>query len=556
MYVIVDLEWIEKEGTGRSFTQLAMIRVNDNWEAEEDYYATIRPLNSSFYDWAHVAYTGNIPDDYLASPSARQVMDKAARWLREDDTLLVWHQSSALLLKGFCRDIGQPFLAVRSRLLTRMPPKKGQRVNPYCIASSRGIIVPGREHDAWNDAEVLRLLLKESGLTAQDLPLSPHELRRKYPLAHLPAAAPKAEAKHTPRQGPAAEYKYVADISSNKLHIKDCPHIPPNADLKAVQVLKQHVNSGIRPCRCVTREFYMAKRERNAEIFTGCGYNYLYSPSSAVFHRTGCKHIWGAAVIQGVGRYDHPNLSARRPCKICKPDEGHKWTPMPIFPKPAALAAKELPAASPKATPAQLNPAKRRAVSRHKQALEERISYMNSGALKKGGKNDLYTLTQPRFGFWAGKGCRTFHLRNCRKLSSASSLKGFSKCSEAEAHGYKPCKICKPSPQHDILLSMPIYCSPNPDESGEVLKTFCDKNGYLYSADGIMSTIQTSVGIWKINTSDRPYQPQHINLISTPDNFDRFHLQHRLFHSLEDICIYIKRHDEALIEVADAIAAR
>ena len=98
-----------------------------------------------------------------------------------------------------------------------------------------------------------------------------------------------------------------------------------------------------------------------------------------------------------------------------------------------------------------------RAINRHRQAQEERMAYMQNGSLKQDGKDDLYTLTQPRFAFWAASGYNTFHLRNCKKMSGLKNLKGFSLYADATAAGYRPCKCCKPTSKHDIYLSLPIY---------------------------------------------------------------------------------------------------
>ena len=94
-----------------------------------------------------------------------------------------------------------------------------------------------------------------------------------------------------------------------------------------------------------------------------------------------------------------------------------------------------------------------RSLDRYAQAKKERLSGQNADFKTETEKNDFYTLTQPRFGFFAGSGFETFHLRTCKKLEGLTHIKGFSTFKEAMRSGRHPCKYCKPTNKNNIVYS-------------------------------------------------------------------------------------------------------
>ena len=52
----------------QSPTQLSAVRVDENWEIVEDFSTYIMPMNPTFYDWKHVAYSGGKPDQFIHAP--------------------------------------------------------------------------------------------------------------------------------------------------------------------------------------------------------------------------------------------------------------------------------------------------------------------------------------------------------------------------------------------------------------------------------------------------------------------------------------------------------
>ena len=58
MFVLMDIEWIENQIHYITPTQIAAMRVDEQWRCHDRFYSRIRPRDSSFHQWAHMAYTG------------------------------------------------------------------------------------------------------------------------------------------------------------------------------------------------------------------------------------------------------------------------------------------------------------------------------------------------------------------------------------------------------------------------------------------------------------------------------------------------------------------
>ncbi len=239
-----------------------------------------------------------------------------------------------------------------------------------------------------------------------------------------------------------------------------------------------------------------------------------------------------------------------RPCRCCKPSiEDEKIANQnPITTEPIIYKRKTKKQSTEEKHPYRcLNLQEQRAVGRHRRAQLERSQFINDSNLTMEQRKDKYILTQPRFAFWAADGYRTFHLRNCKKLTGLNGLKGFSRFDEARSAGFIPCRCCKPSDKHDMVLSLPIYSREYREDTVQGLKELCFRNEYICKGDGDWMIIETPVGIWRTHTGQSPYRLEHINLIVDPNNRVCFHRQPKLFLSLRDIYYYIKRHDEVLI---------
>ena len=202
----------------------------------------------------------------------------------------------------------------------------------------------------------------------------------------------------------------------------------------------------------------------------------------------------------------------------------------------------------PSAAQRSMTSAERTSLTRFERAQEERYTKRPEAFASETAKEDFYTLTQPRFAFWAGTGYSTFHLRDCKKLHGLSNLKGFSHYNDAIRAGHTPCKYCKPSQKNDISFAIPITSRKRDHETVMDLVALCDAHGYPYDEARFPFVFRTPVGCWKIDAEQAPYVLYHINLTNTPDDESCFHRQPRLFLSLADTFEYIHRHDAQLQE--------
>ena len=60
MCVLADVEQVENDQGLISFTQIAMFRVDEKWKLLRCKSRRIRPKDSSFRQWDHMAFTGGI----------------------------------------------------------------------------------------------------------------------------------------------------------------------------------------------------------------------------------------------------------------------------------------------------------------------------------------------------------------------------------------------------------------------------------------------------------------------------------------------------------------
>lgn len=327
---------------------------------------------------------------------------------------------------------------------------------------------------------------------------------------------------------------YLVYSGSNVFHNEGCALLPYNGEPSYYKNIDRLIKHGYRPCQCVRQEYSEALEKRNRSIILRMKYKYIFVPNSKVFHTTQCSSMRTAVKISGSYYYRACLLGGRRPCRKCNPvDEENSGNEIR---DEVAMSADD----------AMRMRTEERAIKRHRQAVLARTALENNIYLPVDKKEDLYKLSSSSYAFFASKGYKTFHLRNCKKTANLKSIEGFSTYESACNAGYKPCRYCKPSDKHNVELSLPIYTTERKDESISALIDFCQANDYVYSENGEYIYVETRVGIWRMKPNKSPYKLEHINLVKTPNNREIFHQQPRLFLSMTDALYYIKRHDEAL----------
>lgn len=526
MFVIADIEWMENQSGITSPTQIAAAKVDGGWNCVDSFESFIKPYSREFHDWDHISYTGGTVSDFLSADIASAVLKNFFSWLSDDDIILWWYNESKqrfenlvnLILKTQVR---HKMININKYVACFLEGQDCCRGNSYKIADARGIdTFSCLKHYSPNDVRVIRELMQKISF--------PQPLLNKPVEKQTNLYQPTEYTRNLP-------YQY--DFQTNTVHSKDCPLISGTiSNTKGYETLKTLAGKGAKVCPCCKKDFRRLIKERNTKAIENSEYTYIYSPDSKVYHTRTCRTVSALKVFQGARWYDTIEKTGRKPCKICNPSPDDGARPSPAMKK--LMKAKIQSAVV-------VCENDKRALNRQKTASAERRRKLREDNLTPTEINDIYTLTQPRFAFWAGHGYRTFHRHSCSKLNGVSNLKGFSTYNEAVRAGYTPCKTCKPTAKHDALISVPIENRVRTDEKVGDLITLCKDEGFLFSVNKTEFYMETSVGKWILDISSLPIKLRHINLVIEPDAGE-YHEQPRIFLSLTDAFRYIKRHDETL----------
>lgn len=523
MFVIVDLEWITDENGHYIPTQLAASRVNEDWDSTGLFSAFIKPKNTDECVWSHPSYTGGNCEDFIRARSAYNVLTAFNTWLENDDILLWWHEDS---LKVF-NTLNAIILGVNKRhrsiilnhmVYTCLKGQASSKGNPYKIAAARNVSVNATmQHNSLNDVQVLRKLLKAISLP-QSAVLNPEECK-------------KIQLENNMKM----PYQYHEE--TNTIHIKDCELVTSGAiSTQGCETIRGSYNA----CTCCKDDYKKALIEHNKKFIEEHCCNYIYSTDSDVYHTTTCSIGITVKNMSGTKKHRKVLKSGRRPCKFCNPTaEDEKRNQKQVVRK------KEKKYNS-------LSKEDKKALTRQRTAIEERQNKLANAELTEDEKADIYTLTQPRFAFWVGRGYQNFHRHNCQRLKSLTNLTGFSTYNEAVSAGFTPCKHCKPTSKNDMKFSIPITSHERDDEKIEDIIPLCENTGFVCYQDNKNFYIDTPVGKWKITINSAPIKLEHINLIKSRA-FEDFHIQPRKFLSYTDVVEYIKRHDTNLIRSSVAV---
>ena len=524
MFVIADIEWITYENGLKSPTQLSAVKVDTNWNEEEKFFSFIHPKETTNQDWSHIAYTGGQQFDYLQAPTAYVVFNNFRSWLDNNDIILWWHRGSEVLYKVFIekllkKTVTQKMVSIKDYVISYLECKPFTGSSSYDIARQKGIDIRNKlKHCAENDVRVLRELMSKIEYPQKEL-LEPLKIGNSvWKMDNLP-------------------YQY--DASSNTLHKRNCRLITGIRTI-GYATINTPIKRGYSSCVCCRDEYQKAIYARNQKIIEESNYTYIYTPSSNKYHRYNCHLMWYVKSIAGTRTYEAILKTKKCPCKICNPSPNDVYN---------LISAKNKETRIIKKAENSLPREQLKAIKRQKIAAKERDIALKRTDISDQEKNDIYTLTQPRFAFWASQGYQNFHLHACPKLHTLSKLIGFSTYNEAVHAGYSPCKKCKPTSKHNINISVPITSKIRSDERLSDLEQLCADTGYEYKSERNYFYIVTSVGKWRIDISTAPITLSHINLIVTPDCCE-YHVQPRLFLSFIDAFEYIKRHDDELAKKA------
>ncbi len=529
MFVLADIEWNVNERGEKFPTQIAALKVDDQWNVTERFDSFIRPRDESFHNWGHVSYRGGDVNSFLCARNAYAVLADFLCWLDDEDILLWWLEQSAQIFHKFVSKIlkttdEHKFVAIGNYVHEFLAGHSNSHGNAYKLAEVRGIDTNSRmKHCAANDVRVMHLLLEMINYP-QDRFLKPLLRISKTPSV---------------QNRPNTHLRYQYDPTEKMIHLLECDKYDhSDMTIKGYPNLDTAIRKHYRICSCCKSDYRATLRARNSKVIAKMLYTYIYTPSSDVFHRYDCGLVLNAKSIMGTRYYQSIMNIGKVPCKVCKPTSLDRHQIMPQNTREMQLSNEENQSDTSEVS---------KAIRRHKIAVKDRARLLNNSGLTKQEIKDIYTLTQPRFAFWASTGYITFHQRGCSKLKCASDLKGFSLFSDAIRAGFRPCRHCKPTEKQNITLSIPITSRQRSNERIEDLEPLCKMAGYPFDYENQFFCLETPVGKWRINTSTSPIKLKHINLVKSPNEVN-YHDQPRLFLSFVDVFDYIKRHDEELMK--------
>lgn len=552
MLVLMDMEWIENKTHFFCPTQIAAMRVDENWNCVDRFEALIKPFDKSCQRFQHIAYSGAEPEKFLSASAGPLVLLNLFNWLYPDDILCWWNDQPALVFQNVVgnllhRNVDHSMcviytvwqkLAVDGHLMVG---------SPYRLALDRLIPVPSVEHASANDVEAIRALLQATNISQEAVS---HSIIDPNAKIKRQANFLKEKKKNHSATANTQQFPLYYDDKKKLLHKATCPDISNPADLQGFMTYKVCIQQGLKPCRCCRDEYWQENWRLSQEIIQSCRYNYIHGLNQSTFHRTSCIHAKRIPFMDLRGGIYYANClkNGLEPCRWCKPSIKQQIDPPHTYHKHMHASSNKDCYDSEWNTTRRLTRDEKVALRRHDEARKERIALQSDQRVKtKTELHDEHILTQTRYAFWNAVGYQNFHLRNCEKLNHLSDLHGYARFQDAIKAGLTPCRECKPSPKFDIKVSVPIYQRERQNESVDVLDRLCDEQGFLHFYTAPDYYIETTVGKWRLDTSSQPIDVFHINLVLTPDT-TYYHKQHRLFLSLADTFEYIKRHDLSLME--------
>ncbi len=525
-YVIADIEWIEK-GSYINPTQISAVKVNSEWDGLSHFSEKIKPRSKHFHMWNHIAYTGDTADSFLSARSAFHVLQDFDSWLEADDVILWWFSTgkeiySALMNSIHKRNPSQNQLVLREYLDCFLNGKRYNKWSSYDTAKALALPKRGKEHDSFADVLIVKDILKTINFPwklLEEGPIFTNKSDKAIPMPYM---------------------GYVFDSRANLLHTVGCREISSSSVY--TNNISRYIRKKVPPCPvCLKIEYYKQKRQMYLDMVKRLHCKFIYIPNSVVFHKACCNSIHNALNIMGCQKYKTAIETGRRPCKICNPtvDDEQKKKPKSKNGNKPLQPEHNITNGSKSET--------EKAIIRFKQAKEERNAVDFKTVKTTDERRDILTITGTIYGFFVGKGYNNFHLKSCPRLKQLTGISGFKTYGEAICAGYTPCKTCRPTKKFNVNLSIPITSKERANENVLDLYTYCATYGYQCSQDEEYFYIKTPVGKWKIGLNSKPVRLKHINLVMGVGT-EEYHDQPRLFLSLIDAILYIRKHDNNILK--------
>jgi len=534
-FVIMDMEWIDCFGDVPCPTQIAAMRVDENWNQTDLFSRLIRPINESCQDWSHMAYSGANKEDFLSADDLETVLKDMDSWLRESDILLWWADEPAEAFVDMVSHMLGRELSRTIRLLHSVAGEKfGIKGSAYRIAQACGIKVPEIQHVSANDVEAVRAVMAGINET---------------PIAEI-GTPWQRRARNTD-----ISLKYHYDPFRKLLHTAEGGCMQVGSCIQGFETLKSCIRKRLKPCPiCCAKEYRKKSMELTRDVISKTSFDYIYGPRSKVFHTRNCAHAWRISYldVQYSPYYKNCVRAGKRPCKFCKPEDhddeiAAKISRIGSSPRRIQPAQEPIPEGMTR----PLSKIEKRAWSRYVQSQKEKEAKDYSPD-----NQDAVTRSSAGYAFWSARGYTNFHVAGCPKLEGLKNIRGFARYRDAARLGLLPCRKCRPTAKHDLCVSVYREGKLREGETIEMLENLCEKHGYEHDYSQPYCYISTPVGKWKIHEKVRPVELWHVNLIRCRGSREVYHRQPKLLLSLTDTFRYIHDHDRALMKENNALHIR
>ena len=236
--VLIDIEWIEENNVS-SITQLAAVRVTENWEVVDTFERLVCPEDYWNTDWEHIAYSGYSPEKFLIGVSEETCILDFIKFLGHGDSIICWQKDTKHLLMQKIKQFSDKPLSANCKSVNQsvydIAKSIGIKVyGLYEVAKELGIATPTPTHRSTNDVAVMRNLLSTLGYGKK--------------------AVQKASTKTVDRRARNAdilsrvEYNYIFSPNSKVFHRPSC-HLMRNAiDIEGCIYYKTAIKERV-PCR-------------------------------------------------------------------------------------------------------------------------------------------------------------------------------------------------------------------------------------------------------------------------------------------------------------------
>ncbi len=275
MVVLMDMEWYESGGENMP-VQIAAIRTDDHFQCLKQFYRRIRPDRLDGIRWWQVCFRGSQPQQFRTAEKLGKVMSDLRDWLREDDVIMWWHESSENLFRRvFARQFGylpKAMGILHECVKAHLKDGKSKKGSAWKLAKARGLQAEKPEHDSLHDVKAFHLLLKHVGT-----PISQYAeegcMQRKI-------WKPFSQETETIAD------RYFFDQKDSLLHRIGCTEAKPGVGTQIYDSLEYCARHRMTPCKCCREEMdaYMKASRRAYPVYGN--------------RRTGMAHLEGCFYLK------------------------------------------------------------------------------------------------------------------------------------------------------------------------------------------------------------------------------------------------------------------